>query len=89
MVDALAPFAGEDPTVHAALEVSGTSWVLAVGDPADASKTGVHRLAPHDVGGLLAKLGQAPSRALARGLAAGPAQKWEKEFPNRGRLLPG
>ena len=66
-VDALAPFAGDTATVHAALEVSGTSWILAVGDPADASKSGIHRLAPHDVSGLLAKLEQVRGRASASG----------------------
>ena len=54
-------------TVYAALEVSGKSWILAVGDPSDASRTGIHRLKPHDVGGLLAKLGQARERASASG----------------------
>ena len=67
MVDAFAPFTGEVTTVHAALEVSGTSWILAVGDSTAASKAGVHRLAPHDVSGLLAKLGQARERACASG----------------------
>ncbi len=41
-----APFDGETATVHAAPEAVGTSWILAVGDPTDASRTGLHRLAP-------------------------------------------
>ncbi len=61
------PSGGETTTVHAALEVSGTGWILAVGDPADASRTGLHRLAPHDVDGLLAKLWRARERAAASG----------------------
>lgn len=65
MVDSLAPFDGETVTVHAALEVSGRSWILAVGDPADASRTGLHGLEPHDVDGLLAKLWRARERAAA------------------------
>ncbi len=40
MVDSLAPFDGETTTVHAALQVSGTGWILAVGDPAAASGGG-------------------------------------------------
>ncbi len=59
------PSGGNATTVHAALEAGGTSWILAAGDPADASRTGLHRLAPHDVAGLLAKLGQARTRAAA------------------------
>ena len=51
--------------MYAALQVSGTGWILAVGDPSDASRTGLHRLAPHDVDGLLAKLWRARARAAA------------------------
>ena len=40
------PSGGETGTVHAAPQVSGTGWILAVGDPADASRTGLHGLAP-------------------------------------------
>ncbi|MCY4310577.1 MAG: hypothetical protein OXC54_04585 [Rhodospirillaceae bacterium] len=58
MIDSTTPFDGETATVCAALEVSGTRWILAVGDPSGA-RTGLHRLAPHDVDGLLAKLDQA------------------------------
>ncbi len=60
-----APSGGNVSTVHAALQVSGTGWILAVGDPADASRTGLHRLAPHDVDGLLGKLWRARDRAAA------------------------
>ena len=60
-----APSGGNASTVYAALQVSGTGWILAVGDPADASRTGLHRLAPHDVDGLLGRLGQARDRAAA------------------------
>ncbi len=65
MIDSSTPFGVKAATVHAALEAGGTSWILAAGDPADASRTGLHRLAPHDVAGLLAKLGQARTRAAA------------------------
>ena len=61
------PLAGDVTTVYAALEVSNSSWILAVGDPSDASRTGLHKLSPHDVDGLLAKLGQARQRAPAPG----------------------
>ncbi len=60
-----APFEGNATTVYAALQVSGTGWILAVGDPSDASRTGLHRLAPHDVDGLLGRLGQARDRVAA------------------------
>ncbi len=40
------PSGGETTTVHAALQVSGTGWILAVGDPSDASRTCLHRLEP-------------------------------------------
>jgi len=33
-------------------QVSGTGWILAVGDPASAPGTGLHRLEPHGVDGL-------------------------------------
>ncbi len=46
------PFEGDASTVHAALQVSGTGWILAVGDPSDTSKAGPHRLAPQDMDGL-------------------------------------
>ena len=58
------PFEGDVSTVYAALEVSGTSWILAVGDPSDTSKAGVHRLTPHDVDGLPGRLGRARERAV-------------------------
>ncbi len=61
------PSGGNVSTVHAALQVSGTGWILAVGDPADASRTGLHRLAPHDVDGLPAKPVRARERAAASG----------------------
>ncbi len=61
------PFEGDVSTVHAALEVSGTSWILAVGDPSDTSKAGLHKLAPHDVDGLLGRLGRARGRAAVSG----------------------
>ncbi len=61
------PFEGDVTTVYAALEVSGTSWILAVVDPSDTSKAGLHRLAPQDVDGLLGRLGRARGRAAASG----------------------
>ncbi len=67
MTDSNPPFKGDVSTVQSALEVSGRSWVLAVGDPSDTSKAGMHRLAPRDVDGLLGKLGRARERASAAG----------------------
>ncbi len=61
------PFEGNGTTVHAALQVSGTGWILAVGDPSDTSKAGMHRLAPQDVDGLPGRLGRARRRAAASG----------------------
>ncbi len=40
MICSTTPSGGETSTVYAALQVSGTGWILAVGDPADASRTG-------------------------------------------------
>ncbi len=62
MIDSSTPFGGDVSTVYAALEVSGRSWILAVGDPSDASRAGLHGLEPHDVDGLLRKLWRARSR---------------------------
>ena len=67
MSDSKTPFEGNASTVQSALEVSGRSWVLAVGDPSDTSKAGMHRLAPQDVDGLLGKPGRARERAAASG----------------------
>ena len=64
MTDSKTPFEGGVTTVQSALQVSGTSWILAVGDPSDTSKAGVHRLAPHDVDGLLGRLWRARERAV-------------------------
>ncbi len=50
-------------TIHAALEVSDSGWILTVGDPANASGTGLHRLAPRDVDGPPGRLGQARVQA--------------------------
>lgn len=50
-------------TVYAALEVSGRSWILAVGDPSDAPGAGLHGLEPHDVDG--------PAGKAAAGAGAG------------------
>ncbi len=44
-----------------------TSRILAVGDPADASEAGLHRLAPHDVAGLPGKPGRARAAAVSGG----------------------
>ena len=56
---------GDVSTVHAALQVSGRSWILAVGDPSDMSRAGLHGLEPHDVDGLLGRLRRARERAAA------------------------
>lgn len=66
----VAPSMGEVSTLFVALEVSGTSWVLGIGDPVQPDKVGMHRLAPADTGGLLERIGKAragadgPSRVL-------------------------
>ncbi len=49
----------ETTTIYAALEVSNRSWILGQGDPGDASRTGLHKLSPQDVDGLLEKIGRA------------------------------
>ena len=67
MTGSKTPFEGNGTTVHAALQVSGRSWIPAVGDPSDTSKAGIHRLAPHDVDGLLATPGRARDRAGGSG----------------------
>ncbi len=67
MTDSKTPFEGNPTTVQSALEVSGTSWILAVGDPSDTAGAGMHRLAPQDVDGLLGRLGKARARAAASG----------------------
>ncbi len=61
------PFEGDASTVQSALQVSGRSWIPAVGDPSDTSKAGIHRLAPQDVDGLPGRLGRARRRAAASG----------------------
>ena len=66
----VAPSLGEISTLYVALEVSGTSWVLGIGDPEQSGKVGMHKLAPADTAGLLEKIGNAragadgPSRVL-------------------------
>ena len=66
----LAPSGGEVSTLYVALEVSGTSWVVGIGDPGETDKVGMHKLAPADTDGLLEKIGKAcagadgPSRVL-------------------------
>ncbi len=46
MICSTTPSGGNVSTVHAALQVSGTGWILAVGDPADGSRTGLYGLEP-------------------------------------------
>jgi len=46
-------------TLFVALEVSGTSWVVGIGDPGQSDKVGMHKLAPADKGGLLEQNGKA------------------------------
>ncbi len=60
MTDSKTPFEGNVSTVHAALQVSGSSWILTAG-------AGMHRLAPQDVDGLLGRLGKVRTRAAASG----------------------
>ncbi len=60
------PSGGETGTVHAAPQVSGTGWILAVGDPADASPDRPVRAgAATEVDGPPAKLWRARERAAA------------------------
>jgi len=40
------------PCRHAPVRWPDTGWILAVGDPASAPGTGLHRLEPHGVDGL-------------------------------------
>ena len=66
----VAPSLGEVSTLYVALEVSGTSWVLGIGDLEQQDKVGMHKLAPADTAGLLERIGNAragddgPSRVL-------------------------
>ncbi len=52
------------PAIHAALEVSSKSWVLAIGDAFEMDRISIHRLAAADTGGLLLKLEAAWLRAV-------------------------
>ena len=63
----VAPSMGEVSTLFVALEVSGTSWVVGIGDPEQPDKVGMHRLAPADTAGLLGKIGTARASAGADG----------------------
>ncbi len=56
----------ETTTIYAALEVSNRSWIQGLGDPGDASRTGLQKLSPQDVERLLEKIGRA-RRAVASG----------------------
>ena len=87
MTDSKTPFEGDVSTVQSALQVSGTSWILAVGDPSDTSKAGVHRLAPHDVDGLLGRLWRARGRAV--GAAGDVRVKLVYEAGHQGFRWPG
>ena len=53
------PSGGEISTLYAALEVSDKSWVLAIGAPLEAGRTGMHRLASADTAALVGKIGDA------------------------------
>ena len=57
------PSKGEVSTLYVAVEVSGKSWVIGVGDPENPAKVGMHKLAPADTEGLVAKIGKACARA--------------------------
>ncbi len=61
----VAPSLGEVNTLYVALEVSGTSWVVGIGDPEQRDKVGMHKLAPADTEGLLEKIGRARASAGA------------------------
>ncbi len=65
-LNGVTPSGGEVNTLCVALEVSGSSWVVAVGGPGEPS-VGMHKLEPADTGGLLEKIAKA--RAGAGGLS--------------------
>ena len=57
------PSGGAVRTLYVAVEVSGKSWVVGIGDPEDPGKVGMHKLAPTDTEGLVAKIEKACARA--------------------------
>ena len=72
----VAPSLGEISTIHVALEVSGTSWVLGIGDPEQAHKVGMHKLAPADTAGLLERIGKARAGADGPSRVAADPRGW-------------
>ncbi|MDE0304653.1 MAG: hypothetical protein OXI87_07195 [Albidovulum sp.] len=54
--------------ICAALEAGDKSWVLALGDPADASRFGLHKLPPRDMDGLPEKIEQVRHQDSASGV---------------------
>ena len=59
----VAPSRGDVSTLYVAVEVSGRSWVVGIGDPEDPGKVGMYKLAPADTEGLVAKIEKACARA--------------------------
>ena len=59
----VAPSKGEVSTLYVAVEVSGKSWVVGIGDPEDPGRVGLHKLDPADTKGLVAKIGRSCARA--------------------------
>ncbi len=67
-LNGVTPSGGEVNTLCVALEVSGSSWVVAVGGPGEPDRVGMHKLEPADTGGLLEKI------AKTRAGAGGPSR---------------
>ena len=59
----VAPSKGEVSTLYVAVEVSGKSWVIGIGDLAEPGKVGMHTLPPADAEGLVEKIGKVRARA--------------------------
>ncbi|MDE0210861.1 MAG: IS110 family transposase [Boseongicola sp.] len=59
----VAPSMGEVSTLYVAVEVSGKSWVIGIGDLVEPGKVGMHTLPPADVEGLVEKIGKVRARA--------------------------
>lgn len=57
------PIPADATPIYSALEVSNSSWVLAIGHPTESGKISIHQLPPHDVEALLAKLRTAQAAA--------------------------
>ena len=59
----VAPSKGQVSTLYVAVEVSGKSWVVGIGDLVEPGKVGMHTLPPADAEGLVEKIGKVCARA--------------------------